>query len=151
MEKFNTLDIDTRQLAFEETAARRGLRSTIIEKDFWVCWTLQKLFANPCLGPYLTFKGGTSLSKGYNLIHRFSEDIDLTISRNAPFVVDCPSPLEDKISSNERRRRTEQLKAGAQKFLCEIAIPALRQDIISVLAKSGWRLILNEKDPDGQE
>ena len=150
MEKFNALDINTRQLAFEETAARKSLRSTIIEKDFWVCWTLQKLFTNPDLCPHLTFKGGTSLSKGYNLIHRFSEDIDLTISKNAPFVVDCPSPLEGNIGSNERRRRTDQLKAGAQKFLREIAIPVLRQDITSALGGSGWQLILDEKDRDGQ-
>ena len=150
MEKFNTLDINTRQLAFDETAARRGLRSTIIEKDFWVCWTLQKLFANSALGSHLTFKGGTSLSKGYNLIQRFSEDIDLTISRTAPFVVDCPNPLEDHISGKERKRRIEQLKTGAQRFLREITIPILSQDINSALGESGWRLILDENDPDGQ-
>ena len=48
-----------------------------IEKDFWVCWTLKKLFNLPEWGSHLTFKGGTSLSKGWALIERFSEDIDI--------------------------------------------------------------------------
>lgn len=58
--------------------------------------------------------------------------------------------MEGNIGSNERRRRTDQLKAGAQKFLREIAIPVLRQDITSALGDSGWQLILDEKDRDGQ-
>lgn len=48
----------------------------IIEKDFWVCWLLEKLFKLPIK---MAFKGGTSLSKGFGLIKRFSEDIDITI------------------------------------------------------------------------
>jgi len=54
-----------------------------IEKDFWVCWTLDALFHRlPAGGPRLLFKGGTSLSKGYGLISRFSEDIDITVFRS---------------------------------------------------------------------
>ena len=53
-----------------------------IEKDFWVCWTLDALFNElEAGGPRLLFKGGTSLSKGYGLIERFSEDIDITVFR----------------------------------------------------------------------
>jgi len=53
-----------------------------IEKDFWVCWTLHALFNElESGGPRLLFKGGTSLSKGYGLIERFSEDIDITVFR----------------------------------------------------------------------
>jgi hypothetical protein len=53
-----------------------------IEKDFWVCWTLDALFNElEACGPRLLFKGGTSLSKGYGLIERFSEDIDITVFR----------------------------------------------------------------------
>src|SRR5438552_4843223 len=72
---------DRRDL-FTEAAARRGTISAgVIEKDFWVCWTLKHIFA---LGPapaQLIFKGGTSLSKVYGVIERFSEDIDLSLSR----------------------------------------------------------------------
>ena len=65
-------------------AARRlGTPEQNIEKDFWVCWTLDALFNGLPEGhPRLLFKGGTSLSKAYNLISRFSEDIDVTVFRD---------------------------------------------------------------------
>jgi len=53
----------------------------IIEKDFWVCWTLRRVFEVMRFQPQLIFKGGTSLSKAYQLIERFSEDVDLSLSR----------------------------------------------------------------------
>src|SRR5271163_4658277 len=61
---------------------RLGTVQQNIEKDFWVCWTLDALFNGlPVGGPRLLFKGGTSLSKGHGLISRFSEDIDITVFR----------------------------------------------------------------------
>jgi predicted nucleotidyltransferase component of viral defense system len=53
----------------------QGLGSVERGKDFWVCWTLRQLFAMPELAGHLTFRSGTSLSKAWNLIDRFSEDI----------------------------------------------------------------------------
>lgn len=86
MDKFARLPNQERHDILQEAASQRGLTHIILEKDFWVCWTLKQLFLSPALSPYLTFKGGTSLSKAYGLIERFSEDIDLTISRDAPFL-----------------------------------------------------------------
>jgi len=80
MRLFLQLPSDDQKLTIEQTAARIGWAASSVEKDFWVCWTLQKLFAVPELAPHLTFKGGTSLSKAWGLIGRFSEDIDLTIT-----------------------------------------------------------------------
>jgi predicted nucleotidyltransferase component of viral defense system len=51
----------------------------VVEKDFWVCWILKRLFADPHLKEQMVFKGGTSLSKVYGLVDRFSEDIDLVL------------------------------------------------------------------------
>ena len=65
----------------EEAGQQLGLDAASVEKDFWVCWMLRELFALPESGPHLTFKGGTSLSKGWKLIERFSEDIDVVIDR----------------------------------------------------------------------
>ena len=63
---------------FRVAAAKTGRLDTSIEKDVWVVWALSALYESP-LGAHLVFKGGTSLSKGYNdLIKRFSEDVDLT-------------------------------------------------------------------------
>lgn len=73
---------DRRDL-FLTTALRLGTPLGNVEKDFWVCWTLDVLYHRvPSGGPRLLFKGGTSLSKAYDLIQRFSEDIDVTVFRN---------------------------------------------------------------------
>jgi predicted nucleotidyltransferase component of viral defense system len=67
---------------FLGTAARLGTAVQNVEKDFWVCWTLDALFNGlPKDNPRLLFKGGTSLSKAFGLIARFSEDIDITVFR----------------------------------------------------------------------
>ena len=66
---------DRRDL-FVGASTRLGTAEQNIEKDFWVCWTLDALFNElETSGPRLLFRGGTSLSKGYGLIERFSEDI----------------------------------------------------------------------------
>lgn len=72
-------DDDTRAGLFTTTALRLGTTPQNVEKDFWVCWTLDALFNGLNGGPRLLFKGGTSLSKGFGLISRFSEDIDVTV------------------------------------------------------------------------
>ena len=71
-----------RNALFAEAAARLGTAVQNVEKDFWVCWTLDALFNGmDAGGPRLLFKGGTSLSKAFGLIPRFSEDIDITVFR----------------------------------------------------------------------
>ncbi len=79
MLKFAKLSVKERTPYFNEVANRRGLRQLIVEKDFWVCFILDCLFNVPKLKENLVFKGGTSLSKVFGIIKRFSEDIDLTI------------------------------------------------------------------------
>lgn len=71
-------DNDKRRL-FRNTADKMGLNDAIVEKDFWVCFTLDYLFHRSPWKDAITFKGGTSLSKAFNLISRFSEDIDLIL------------------------------------------------------------------------
>ena len=67
---------------FLAAATRLGTTEQNVEKDFWVCWVLDALFHGlPPDGPRLLFKGGTSLSKAFGLISRFSEDIDITVFR----------------------------------------------------------------------
>src|SRR6266849_5577269 len=85
-----------------------GLDAPSIEKDLWVCWMLQELFALPESGPHLTFKGGTSLSKGWKLIERFSEDIDVVIDRDFLGFGGEHSP-EDAPSNKQRAKRLEHL------------------------------------------
>ena len=64
-----------------EAVSERMWHAAIVEKDFWVCWTLRRIFEVLQFRPHLIFKGGTSLSKVYRAIERFSEDVDLSLSR----------------------------------------------------------------------
>ena len=82
MDDVARLPADERAALFGETGAGRGVADTIIEKDFWVCWSLKRLFGLPKgTTATLVFKGGTSLSKAFNASRRFSEDIDLAFDR----------------------------------------------------------------------
>lgn len=77
MDDVARLPVADRTDLFAATARRRGLTVEIIEKDFWVCWTFKRLFTLPDPPAGLLFKGGTSLSKVFGVIERFSEDVDL--------------------------------------------------------------------------
>jgi hypothetical protein len=79
MDRVARLPAAERNELFSESAAKMGTTPAVIEKDFWVTWVLDRLFAQPELARLLMFKGGTSLSKAYRLIERFSEDIDLIL------------------------------------------------------------------------
>lgn len=79
MDKVARLSQTDRSALFSETAARMGTTPAVVEKDFWVTWVLDRLFQQPDLARLLMFKGGTSLSKAFGLIERFSEDVDLIL------------------------------------------------------------------------
>jgi hypothetical protein len=103
--------------AFDTTAQRLGTASQNIEKDFWVCWTLDALFNGLSGGgPRLLFKGGTSLSKGFGLINRFSEDIDVTVFRDD---IGEPATIEEleALSRNKRRARLDAIKEACQAYI----------------------------------
>jgi hypothetical protein len=76
---FLDLTTEERRLYIEQAAIRRNVSPVVLEKDFWVCWLLGVLFESEFAGS-LVFKGGTSLSKAFGVIDRFSEDIDLSLS-----------------------------------------------------------------------
>src|ERR1700687_250454 len=80
MDDFARLTPSERREIIAQAAIDMALDFTIVEKDFWVCWTLQSLFSLPSEHAVMVFKGGTSLSKAYGLIQRFSEDIDVVTS-----------------------------------------------------------------------
>ncbi len=136
MDDFARRETADRRAYIEEAASRRDLTPTIIEKDFWVCWTLRRLTRFPELMGHVTFKGGTSLSKAHNIIARFSEDIDLTIRRTAPLIEEIPSPMEEGISGKERKRRTEALTTAAAEYVATIAMPRLAVAIEEALGTS---------------
>ena len=151
MDEFARREAADRRAFVQEAASRRDLTPTIIEKDFWVCWTLRRLMNCEELTGQLMFKGGTSLSKAYDIIHRFSEDIDLVISKGAPRIREVNSPMEEGISGNERKRRTKSLKEAAQAYVAEEIMPVLAREIETALGTAeGWSLKLDPEDNDRQ-
>ncbi len=101
MNRVAALSANQRSELFTVTAERRGLGSVaVIEKDFWVCWTLKRIFEHAELSKLLIFKGGTSLSKVFGLIDRFSEDIDLVLDWRA---VTDEDPMAERSNSKQGR------------------------------------------------
>lgn len=96
-------DRERREL-FSETASLLGMTPAIAEKDFWVTWTLGKIFGDRELSSLLKFKGGTSLSKVYRLIERFSEDIDLILNWQ---VLTGEDPLATRSKSKQEKLNKE--------------------------------------------
>jgi hypothetical protein len=150
MDTFIQLQEEERKDLFMEAANKRNMQGPILEKDFWVCWTLQKLFALKGIGDHLIFKGGTSLSKVFNLIERFSEDIDISINR-AYLGFGGPDEPEAATSNKEKRRRIDALKTTCQKKITEELLPMLNASMKSKLrGNDSWSIAMDVEDPDGQ-
>ncbi|WP_104493659.1 nucleotidyl transferase AbiEii/AbiGii toxin family protein [Paracoccus denitrificans] len=101
---FLLLPAEDRREALIVAADRSGRPAHLLEKDAWVVWALATLYGSP-LGEHLVFKGGTSLSKAYRVIRRFSEDVDLTydIRALAPDLVGNNGEALPKTRSEEKR------------------------------------------------
>jgi len=148
--EFLSFSEDRRRTVCEQTQDKLGLPPATIEKDFWVCWTLKKLFNLPEWGPCLTFKGGTSLSKGWGLIERFSEDIDIVISRDALGFGGDMAP--DRAPSKKQiSKRLDALKATSQDCINKTLLPLLADAISQEMpAELSWHLDPDPDDPDEQ-
>lgn len=122
MESVARLSPAERGELFTETAVRKGMTPAIVEKDFWVCWTLGRLFAHPDLSRLLMFKGGTSLSKVFNLIERFSEDIDLILDWRV--VVGADDPLGER-SATKQEALNKTIDARAAEYIKSEILPMI--------------------------
>ena len=132
MKNISTLPASEREILFRNTAEKTGLTEAIIEKDFWVCWMLDYLFHDSRWKEHLAFKGGTSLSKCYDLIHRFSEDIDLILDWR---LVSCErdEPWAER-SKNQQDKYNKAVDARTVTFLAETFAPQLEADFRSRLS-----------------
>lgn len=134
-----------RQELFAGTAKKAGLTVAMVEKDFWVCWTLDYLFRCCKWKNRLAFKGGTSLSKAYNLIQRFSEDIDLILDwRVLGYGAD--EPWEPRSNTKQDRFNKEANERTAA-FLRDEVVPVIRADVSSELGADAQ---IEQDAEDGQ-
>ena len=104
---------------FDASAERMDTLATHVEKDFWTCRVLDGLYHGLSGDhPRLLFKGGTSLSKAFNVIHRFSEDIDVVVFRDDLGFIDHRDPTRKDLARKARGRLTDELKEAASAYIC---------------------------------
>lgn len=146
---------DDRRGLFAATARRIGTTEQNVEKDFWVCWTLDVLFHRlPAGGPRLLFKGGTSLSKAFGLINRFSEDIDVTVFRADLGEAVSLDELE-ALSGKKRRARLDAIKDACRRYIHGDLRTQLKALVAETFRTAGVRpgaanVVADDADPDGQ-
>ncbi len=138
------LSQDEREALFIVTARETNLPEAMIEKDFWVCWALDYLFHDCTWADNLAFKGGTSLSKCFKLIQRFSEDIDIILDwrvlgykENEPW---------NERSRTKQDKFNRDANARTEAFLVNKFLPQLKADF-SHLLKNEFSLYIDCDDP----
>ncbi|MHB1454599.1 MAG: nucleotidyl transferase AbiEii/AbiGii toxin family protein [Saccharofermentanales bacterium] len=144
MNKIANIDRREREDLLLATAHDMKLPEGMVEKDFWVCWTLDYLFHKSPWTQQLAFKGGTSLSKCYGLIERFSEDIDLILDwRVLGYSTSEPWANRSK-TSQDRLNKEMDTKTGV--FLREVFLPKLKGDFSQLIAEP-FALFIDDEEP----
>jgi hypothetical protein len=130
---FAQLPDDAKQATYAEAAKRTNVLPVIVEKDFWVCWLLGHIFGAPSLGNHCVFKGGTSLSKVFGAIDRFSEDLDLGLTPAS--LGWSEAELDDAPSVSQRRKRMEKMMAVCAESVRTRFQPELEVSVQALLGK----------------
>lgn len=146
MQKFLAQDSAVQRQALQQTAAANRMSAMAVEKDFWVCWTLERLYQLPGIGEHLTFKGGTSLSKVWELIQRFSEDIDLVLDKAWLGIGDTDDP-EAATTPSQRKRRLKVVEEKTLERITGTLLPALQDRFRNDLPSQSWSLEQDPADP----
>ena len=136
--QFWTLAPQDQRALFAEASKHLKLPEHMVEKDAWVCWTLKRLFDLPDARDHFIFKGGTSLSKVWKVIHRFSEDIDISLSREWLGYDGLNDP--EAVTGKERKRRLDGLATNCAEKLRSDVLPSLRDKFGTELGARDWSL-----------
>ena len=124
--QFLHLQAGERREIIENSAIQLGQNVAALEKDVWVCWTLQTLFSMPNAHP-MAFKGGTSLSKIYNAIKRFSEDVDITLDYRA--FDDFVDPFAVGVSKTAISKFSKRLKENVRLYAKDVVFPYIQNQL----------------------
>lgn len=140
MREFIKLNSGERKNLIQKVASDLGLRFDIVEKDIWVCYVLQKLFSHDRLKDNLIFKGGTCLSKAYNAIGRFSEDVDVTINSNILGIEGSTGTRKGNEKYKDRNRK------AVRKFVEDEILSILKTAFDDDLGSGNYELVIDEED-----
>jgi Nucleotidyl transferase AbiEii toxin, Type IV TA system len=134
---------------FAETANRMGLAGTVVEKDFWVCWVLKQLFSIEAFSGRLLFKGGTSLSKIFRAINRFSEDIDLAVDYEALGFTGIRDSRREGLSRTRQNKLLAAMMVDCQRYIGSEFISEFRGRCEDTLGSEGnWSIGIDDRDPN---
>lgn len=136
MKNIGKLNKEDRIVLFTQTAEYKGMTPSIIEKDFWVCFMLDHLFNDSKYKGAFVFKGGTSLSKSYHVIERFSEDIDLILDWRK-IIPENSNPWDER-SKTKQDLYNKNLNKEAANFYVNSLIPTLNDELSLKLGKNEW-------------
>lgn len=120
-----------RKTLFDAYVYQYGGTPEIVEKDFWVTLVLDYLFHKSKYKDYFTFKGGTSLSKCFGIIDRFSEDIDLILNWEALGVTD--KDIYEQRSNNAQAKYNQSIENLAMGFIADKLLPSMSADLKEIL------------------
>lgn len=135
-----------RSVLFSNSAEKAGIRNpAIVEKDFWVCFVLDYLFHRSPWQKAFIFKGGTSLSKAYHAIERFSEDIDLILDWRV-LGYSSVEVWQDR-SRNQQDKFNKMVVRRAAAFLNDTLVPQMTEDMQRLLGEEASVAVDND-DPD---
>ena len=143
MNRFLKISGEEKKEVFQAVSLSMGLRPDIVEKDFWVCFMLHHLFHDCKYKDAFVFKGGTSLSKAYHVIERFSEDIDIILDWRKIVPAD-EDPWNDR-SKTKQDQYNKLVNAKAAEFYASDLVPCLNRELEEVLGKGQW-IAVDEND-----
>jgi hypothetical protein len=149
LNKVAQLNATTRAGLFAETADRLGLLESLVEKDFWACWMLGQLFSIEEFRGRLLFRGGTSLSKVFGAIKRFSEDIDLAVDYTMLGFTGASDPLSPKLSRTKQITLLSKMLLECQSYIKGEFLERLRKRCTALLGPpADWSLAVDHQDPN---
>lgn len=144
MREVAKLPVKDRTELFQATAIKMGMLPNVVEKDFWVCFMLDHLFHDCQYKKAFVFKGGTSLSKSYHVIERFSEDIDLILDWRK-IITDEGNPWSER-SKTKQDQFNKQINAEAAKFYENEFVPKLNKELEKKLGDGEWVAVDSEDE-----
>lgn len=144
-ESFLQLKEQEQSQIYRTLASRLGRSPVVLEKDVWVCWVLQTLFTMPDRLP-MAFKGGTSLSKVFGAIARFSEDVDITLDYRG--LDSSFDPFAEGISRNRLKKFSDDLKSFVRDHTYEIVAPHFQRALAAEFDTKKFQLIISD---DGEQ